>query len=838
MTEDDKLKDGIDDDQSNQLEDLEKSFQVTIAGLISDHAFDGFRGQYESIYNAFIKSQKNNELLVQKCRELNSEILANATKINSVLRLSEDDQRTIASLKFEFEKAWKMVEMSQDREQKSRDVIDELKTESTRLAKIVEQNGALAFQEDISLDALHSDINALKSEIKIQDTTLKQLNGDLETLAKQKASFESELFKLKDEKSTLEKDIENTSTENTDLEKEIVNIMQQQKSVKDKIVENRDSITKNRDSKAQEKDSLAQLSIDLINVRKELKLSNDSKDNQNASLALVKGLLNKRQDEQDKLTELIQKREDRDKESQPTYEELQKEVKELDKTYKQTKEEYEGLLKYRKFVQQEYLTTKSDLDRVRKELYLKRHQLLAADGRVTMRQNDIDVSQMQIIAVRGDVVQEKQKVEDIYTKIEGIYNDMLGQKTDITKMDKAASFLRNEIEDLIVEATTTASNTEQIKQIAEQNNKVAQDNLLVINGINDQIAKQIAINDQLIQQRNVVRRQLEELTQSSATTGSDYGFVERDIADSKKIILEKDEQCISSHIKRMEYAEQSKQLRHDIEKMNDDIRNLQLQSKTLLNTNMRSRYLLDVAEKDISKLKVVNQENNTQYNLLEKQIHDRIYSLDLLKEKIVLIEGRLKSESATYTQKCHEVDELKKTLLSEVEKQKKLMDKSKHSVYLRTECRNLEKGILFQQGRVRALEDELETPMNIHRWRFLEASNPELLNLLKMTQELRNKLMERLYRIDKLKVLREERRKLLVREQRKVGSQTKDDGDEEIRILEEQLEMKTKQLQEIETELFDRSSNIDELKKSVEEVRGELNYTKSSYFMEKKKSTR
>ncbi|EAX71492.1 hypothetical protein TVAG_279650 [Trichomonas vaginalis G3] len=232
---------------------------------------------------------------------------------------------------------------------------------------------------------------------------------------------------------------------------------------------------------------------------------------------------------------------------------------------------------------------------------------------------------------------------------------------------------------------------------------------------------------------------------------------------------------------------------------------------------------------------ILNQLHST-YNLFyQKQIHDRIYSLDLLKEKIVLIEGRLKSESATYTQKCHEVDELKKTLLSEVEKQKKLMDKSKHSVYLRTECRNLEKGILFQQGRVRALEDELETPMNIHRWRFLEASNPELLNLLKMTQELRNKLMERLYRIDKLKVLREERRKLLVREQRKVGSQTKDDGDEEIRILEEQLEMKTKQLQEIETELFDRSSNIDELKKSVEEVRGELNYTKSSYFMEKKK---
>lgn len=835
MTEDEKLKDGIDDDQSIQLEDLEKNFQVTIAGLISDHAFDGFRGQYEAIYNAFVNSQKNNELLVQKCRELNSEILANATKINSVLKLSEDDQRTIASLKFEFEKAWKMVEMSQEREQKSRDVIDELKSESTRLSKIVEQNGALAFQEDVSLDALHSDINALKMEIKVQDSTLKQLNGDLETLAKEKAAYESELFKLKDEKSNLEKNIESASTENTGIEKEIINIMQQQKDVKDRIVDNRDNITKNRENKSQEKSSLMKLSDDLVKVRKELKLVNDSKQNQIDSLNLVRSLLNKRLDEQDKLAEMVQRREERDKESQPMYEDLKKEIKVLEETYKNTNQEYQDLLKFRKSIQQLYLQTKNELDAKRKELYIKRHQLLATDSQNIMRQNDIDVSQMQIIVVRGDVAQEKQKVEDISMKIEGVYNDMVGQKTDILKMDRIINSLKIEIEDLIVEATTTNSNTEQIKQIAESNNKVAQDNLLVINGINDQIQKQVATNDQLIQQRNVIRRQVEELNQSSSTASSEYTLVERDIADSKKTIKEKDEQCITSHIQRMEYGEQSQQLKRDIEKMNDDIRQLQLASTTLLNTNMRSRYLLDVAEKDIFKLKCVNQESKTQYNLLEKQVHDRIYSLDLLKEKIVLIEGRLKAEAATYVQKCRQVEDLKKELKNEVNKKADLMDRSKHSNYLRTECRNLEKGILFQQGRVRALEDELETPMNIHRWRFLEASNPELLNLLKMTQELRNKLMERLYRISKLKAVREDKKKLLEREMRKVGSQTQDDGEEEIKELEEQLEAKTKQLNEIQTELASRGQNMEELKKSVEELRGELNSTKSSYFYEKKK---
>ena len=107
------------EEDATDLENLEKNFQKMIGGLIQDEAFDGFREQYESIYKAFLQSQENNKKLVQKVRELNAEILANATKVNSVLKLSEDDQRTISGLKYEFEKAWKMVELSQDREQKS-----------------------------------------------------------------------------------------------------------------------------------------------------------------------------------------------------------------------------------------------------------------------------------------------------------------------------------------------------------------------------------------------------------------------------------------------------------------------------------------------------------------------------------------------------------------------------------------------------------------------------------------------------------------------------------------------------------------------------------------------
>lgn len=53
--------------------------------------------------------------MIKKCRELNAEIVANAAKVQTALKLSEEDQTTIGSLKKEIEKAWKMVDASQEK---------------------------------------------------------------------------------------------------------------------------------------------------------------------------------------------------------------------------------------------------------------------------------------------------------------------------------------------------------------------------------------------------------------------------------------------------------------------------------------------------------------------------------------------------------------------------------------------------------------------------------------------------------------------------------------------------------------------------------------------------
>ena len=57
----------------------------------------------------------NEKRLTKKVRELNGEIVGNAAKVQTALRLSEEDQTTIVTLKKEVEKAWKLVDASHEK---------------------------------------------------------------------------------------------------------------------------------------------------------------------------------------------------------------------------------------------------------------------------------------------------------------------------------------------------------------------------------------------------------------------------------------------------------------------------------------------------------------------------------------------------------------------------------------------------------------------------------------------------------------------------------------------------------------------------------------------------
>merc|ERR1719364_490598 len=127
--------------ESSAFEALEKDFQEVLQELVGDKSLEHFRLEYEKLHRALKKSHGSEKRLVKKCRELNTEIVSNAIKVQTALRLSQEDQTTIASLKKEIERAWKMVEASHEKEQRAKETIHNLKIEISNLGRLVEQGG-------------------------------------------------------------------------------------------------------------------------------------------------------------------------------------------------------------------------------------------------------------------------------------------------------------------------------------------------------------------------------------------------------------------------------------------------------------------------------------------------------------------------------------------------------------------------------------------------------------------------------------------------------------------------------------------------------------------------
>ena len=72
------------------MDSLERDFQEVLAELVGDKSLERFRQEYEKLHRALKKSHESEKRLIKKCRELNAEIVSNAAKVQTALKLSQD----------------------------------------------------------------------------------------------------------------------------------------------------------------------------------------------------------------------------------------------------------------------------------------------------------------------------------------------------------------------------------------------------------------------------------------------------------------------------------------------------------------------------------------------------------------------------------------------------------------------------------------------------------------------------------------------------------------------------------------------------------------------------
>ena len=96
--------------------------------------------------------------------------------------------------------------------------------------------------------------------------------------------------------------------------------------------------------------------------------------------------------------------------------------------------------------------------------------------------------------------------------------------------------------------------------------------------------------------------------------------------------------------------------------------------------------------------------------------------------------------------------------------------------------------------KAKALTEELENPMNVHRWRKLEGSDPSTFELIQKIQALQKRLIAKTEEVVQKELLIQEKEKLYTELKHILARQPGPEVAEQLSIYQQTLKQKTKQL--------------------------------------------
>jgi hypothetical protein len=822
-------------DDLERFDAMERDFHKVVQEIAGDRSLDSFREQYERLHNALQVSHGHNTALLDRCRTMNLEILSNANKVSSVLQLSQNDQRTIAGLRHEFEKAWKLVEVSQERENKSREIIDTLKVEVSDLSRLVEQGGTMALTQESSLQEIADSTASLKKEIAVQTVQLQSMEKDVVRSHRAQGEMRGSLEDLVKTHDELVREIDIAREESKAASADSEKLHQDMDEVKANYHEMQQQGVDIEKAIKQQKHKLVELTSDLHDRERDIKSLAEDKRLNAQTLHLAVKLLEDRkvknskfETEKARFLDTIEGYEERKKKFLNDAKEAALAVSNTQAALAEAKMEKDAIAS-------EKARTRAQLTRCQNEVFTLANQNTAADGAVQAERRGLERRRVllhDLLSTKGSEHMETKVVEGQTTILT---NELLGEKVGAHSQRSRIEQIHREIEEYQSRASGARSNTIQVQEEIRMCGESLDEMNIHLSKVLDSIKREDSQLTTIQHERDFASRQVELSNADNHVLQGDNKALTMLVRELKEDIREKDALCLKTHMRSKQLIVELAELTKALNELTADIRRAEDQSTERRNKIQRALHLMSQAELDILKQNQVSKDLRSSQLSLNDSVTRRTSEIEILKVKVHTISGILGMGDIAYHQQTAQLVRLRDELEAEMQRQKRLLSLVHHRRALQLEQIRIEKSLIQESGKCRALEDELEKPVNVHRWRFLEGTNPELSQLLRMIMELRDRLMLKLLVLVRM---REEYAKLT--ETSKVLDKHLRNGyngviQDEFDFLNAVLRQKTKQLGMIEDQVFGQTDSLTQQRDQVKTIRSLVRREKEGYFDAKHK---
>jgi len=820
---------------ASAFDSLEREFTDVLGGLEGDPSLEQYRVEFEKLFRALKKSHNQEKRLVRKCRELNTEILSNAAKVQAALKISNEDQATISSLREDIDKAWNEVDASRDKEQKATENIEKLHDEVERLSNLVEKADIQYSKQATEISRLSHQKDDLRLQAEQENEKIQSFEAQLREareLNKQQSaeneSLKHQVFALTEELGTCNGKLEHERRQRDRLDEELND---EKKKTEGKTKEHIDlqyTIVLSKNKVTQ----LEQQLHDANAINEKYKIENDHVTNQ------MQQLNESLEDQKDKIAEAhddLQKSRQDAKLSQAEQTRILTEKSQLERKFEKEHKTviyFQQLLEDAKAAsnasQNEVQSLKKEIDNFKRREDQARRQLDALEREKNMHLNRIQRTHDEAKKVDEEVMHQVQIVKSLE-------KDLKSAKDEYTKQLALVRAVEKERDRHIGEAVEQRNACEQLNEENRLRDIQLKESRKTISDLQQSSEEQSKIYDSMRSERNKNSKQLLEAQTEIENLLKKNNDLNLEIKNLRLELASKDSALVKEHFDLRKETTQKEQHKNEISRMkqviqqNDDIIHRQEASVRRLELEIRK-----MDEESLMQRKEYDQVINER-DILGTQLIRRNDELALLYEKVKIQQSTLRNGEMQYQSRLEDM-RLLKLKIKDIQRELSVARGGVVNIDgLTRELMQKQRELLHERTKVKALSEELENPMNVHRWRKLDGSDPATFDMIKKMQLLQRRLIKKTEQvIEKDSILQEQGKKYL--EIKKVlARQPGPEVSEQLAVYQSGIKEKSKQMKAMAGELNMHMAQVNEYKFEIERLSSELHDIKRKYFEQKRR---
>jgi hypothetical protein len=329
--------------------------------------------------------------------------------------------------------------------------------------------------------------------------------------------------------------------------------------------------------------------------------------------------------------------------------------------------------------------------------------------------------------------------------------------------------------------------------------------------------------------RNLYSKQLIDSQDEIGALKRKFRLTNHQIDQIKEEISSKDHAIVKEHFHHHSVDKERELLKNELTKIRKQV----LSSEQIIeNQHVEVLKLTRIIEE--ADLERQRQSNEliaiiSERNLLTAQVVKRNSELSDMYDKIKIQRSNLRIGERHYNTVLAKLRTLQEQVVGVVRQNNDTIQQLGSLEELKRRVLQLEKSVLQEQRKRQALTGELSRPMNVHRWRVLESSDPVRFERIQQIQTLQKELIEKADEVVEKDLLIQEKEKIYVELKNIISRQPGPEVEEQVVTYQLTLKDKVKQLAAMNNELEMYRMQVDTFKDDIVAIDEQIAALKKSW---------